>query len=276
MSFGVFVFVFLVGWVVSKLRKEKDNDDEEEMASEPETPTSFYLPPIDYLLEIFDYNVDENRVYGQQEKFTWPLITSVLENVSETAGELLDCVGFAPDKGTEEDEDSDKDDDEDAETETENQSKPKLGRELPYTYANLVKNLSLIFMFGLASPLVGWIGCIGLLCRWLALSFLAERFDKKRKARGEDQIKTDAQGIPFRCIVLVVICNVGFFATAALLSGISVEGEGGGIMLSFLLIISISLISYMTYLAKSDYRRVRREREEDMRGSATEPLISLA
>lgn len=78
-----------------------------------------------------------------------------------------------------------------------------------------MKNISLIFTFGLASPLVGWIGCVGLLCRWLALFFLAERFEEKTKG---EEVKTDAEGIPFRCIVLVVFCNIGFFGTAAILA----------------------------------------------------------
>ncbi|GMH85663.1 hypothetical protein TrST_g3624 [Triparma strigata] len=87
----------------------------------------------------------------------------------------------------------------------------KYGRELPFIYANLVKNIALIFTFG------------------GALSFLAERFEEKVKERGAQVIKTDAQGILFRCIVLVVICNVGFFGAAAIIAGINVEeGEAGG------------------------------------------------
>ena len=74
----------------------------------------------------------------------------------------------------------------------------KYGRELPFIYANLVKNIALIFTFGLASPLTAWIGSVGILFRWLALSFLAERFEEKVKERGAQVIKTDAQGIPFR------------------------------------------------------------------------------
>ena len=154
--------------------------------------------------------------------------------------------------------------------------KHKLGRYLAFTYANLVKNVALIFTFGLASPLTAWIGCLGMLCRWLALSFLAERFNEKKKLKGEDSIRTDAQSIPFRCIVLVVICNIGFFSTAAILSGISVDGDNGGTTFAFLAAMAIMLISYMTYLAKSDYMRVRRERETGTKGNLTEPLLSLA
>lgn len=43
--------------------------------------------------------------------------------------------------------------------------------------------------------------------------------------------QTDAQGISFGCIILVVICNVGFFDSAAILAGVNVGGEekGGGL-----------------------------------------------
>ncbi|GMH80680.1 hypothetical protein TL16_g08648 [Triparma laevis f. inornata] len=72
------------------------------------------------------------------------------------------------------------------------------------------------------------IGCIGILFRWLALSFLAGRYEKKTE--GED-VKTDAQSIPSRCIVLVVICNVGFFGSAALRPDSTWEKKrkGGGL-----------------------------------------------
>ena len=58
--------------------------------------------------------------------------------------------------------------------------------------------ISSIFSFGMASPLTAWIGCVEILLRWLALSFLAERFEEKVKERGAQAIKTDAQGISFR------------------------------------------------------------------------------
>ena len=112
--------------------------------------------------------------------------------------------------------------------ETEKKNTVKYGRELPYTYANLVKNIALVFTFSLASSFTAWIGCIEILFRWLALSFLAERYEKKTE--GKD-VKTDAQSIPFRCIVLVVICNVGFFGTAALRPDSTWEKKrkGGGL-----------------------------------------------
>ncbi|GMH70451.1 hypothetical protein TL16_g05412 [Triparma laevis f. inornata] len=223
-----------------------------------------------------------HRIFGQQEKYTWLLLVRIFDGVSKKAGEALDCLGFATDKKENEDDD---DDEEDEEAGTKHLH--KLGRELPYTYANLVKNTPLIFTFGLASPLVGWTGCIGLLCRWLAISFLAERFDKKRNTELLPEIKTDAQGIPFRSIVMVVICNIVFFATAALLSGIDIglglgdaewraNGESeisGGTTLAMLAVMIVSLVSYMAYLARIEYKRKREERERD---SLREPLLSLA
>ncbi|GMH74462.1 hypothetical protein TrLO_g15840 [Triparma laevis f. longispina] len=118
---------------------------------------------------------------------------------------------------------------------------PEYGEDLPYTYANLVKNIALGFTFGLASSLTAWIGCIGILFRWLALSFLVERFEKKTEGKA---VKTDAQSIPFRCIVLVVICNVSFFGTAAILAGVTVgeEEKGGGVWTVLVLAVMVGAL----------------------------------
>ncbi|GMH74141.1 hypothetical protein TL16_g06381 [Triparma laevis f. inornata] len=229
---GVFAFVFLVGWGATKLRKEEGK----ETALENEI-TWFYLPNVDYLLEFFDYNVDEDRVFGRKN-YTWPLLESVHDGAEKKVGVSMDRLGFAKGnfdgglksiiddfKLTEETFDEEKI--ENKIEETVKKKTVKYGQELPYTYANLVKNVALIFTFGLACSVTAWIGCIGILFRWLALSFLAERYKKKTEGK---EVKTDAQSIPFRCIVLlVVICNIGFFGTAALMAGVNVgEDERGG------------------------------------------------
>ncbi|GMH50697.1 hypothetical protein TrLO_g9562 [Triparma laevis f. longispina] len=175
----------------------------------------------------------------------------------EKAGVVMDRLGFAKgnfDGGlksiiddfrlTEEIFDEEKIEKKIEETETKNAV--KYGHEIPYTYANLIKNLALIFTFGLASSFTAWIGCIGILFRWLALSFLAKRYQKKMEERGEQESETDAQGIPFRCIVLVVICNFGFFATLALLAGVTVGEEekgGGGWTVVFSAVMIVALVS---------------------------------
>ncbi|GMI14789.1 hypothetical protein TrVE_jg8997 [Triparma verrucosa] len=257
--------------------EEGQKEEEADHAKEERSParsfaawSSSYLPSVDYLLEFFDYNVDEDRVFGQKN-YTWPLQERVQFGARKKFGEALDRLGFA--KGNFSFDGSLKSVIDDfrltEETFDEERAakgslkgrigegvigegglgkgvigkgglgegvigkgglgegirrgataaggerkipKPfKYGRELPFIYANLVKNIALIFTFG------------------GALSFLAERFEEKVKERGTQVIKTDAQGIPFRCIVLVVICNVGFFGAAAIIAGINVEeGEAGG------------------------------------------------
>ena len=255
-SFGTFVLVFLGGWMATKFRKEQ-----EAPASSTTEPNWFYLPPIDYLLEIFDYNVNEERVFGR-ENHTWPLRERASEIAMEKIGAILDKIGFAKgnfDGGLR----SVIDDfrlteetlgEEEKVKKVTEESKPsekvhpvKYGRELPYTYANLVKNISLIFTFGLASPLAAWIGCIGILFRWLALSFLAERYNKITE--GKNNVKTDAQGIPFRCIVLVVFCNVGFFATAALLAGFHLDFDDGLLIGVFLVVMVVALVLQILVLS---------------------------
>ncbi|GMH48450.1 hypothetical protein TL16_g00291 [Triparma laevis f. inornata] len=203
---GVFAFVFLAGWGATKLRKEGGG----ETAVKSET-TWFYIPNVDYLLEFFDYNVDEDRVFGQKN-YSWPLKESIKDRAKKAVGALLTTLGFA--KGnfdgdlksviddfrlTEETFDEEKIEKiEENKTDATKPQPPEYGEVLPYTYANLVKNIALVFTFGLVSSATAWIGCLGILFRWLALSFLAERYEKKMEERGEDESETDAQGIQVR------------------------------------------------------------------------------
>jgi hypothetical protein len=52
------------------------------------------------------------------------------------------------------------------------------------------------------------------------MSYLAERWRRKEEEGGRGGLVTDAQGLPFRCVVLVVVCVLAFFGTAAVLSGV--------------------------------------------------------
>ena len=92
----------------------------------------------------------------------------------------------------------------------------------------------MILTFGIAAPPLAWVGCVGVFIRWLTLSYLAERFENKLKERGEPQVKTDAQGVPFRCVLLVAFSSalfVGFTAIwhwARVLIGEDTDGGGKG------------------------------------------------
>ncbi|GMI44505.1 hypothetical protein TrCOL_g4368 [Triparma columacea] len=206
LSAGVFLFVFLVGWGASKLRKEDDAEEEEEQTMVPEASESFYLPPINYLLDTFNYNIDEDRVFGQQENFKWPLKSSVMGWISNSASSLLDWLGFAKSnvddplyksmddfvleeelEDGEEEGEMKKEEDTASEIDLETsaaKTKQNFGRYLPYTYANFVKNIALIFTFGLASPCTALIGSIGLLCRLLSLLSCQEIYGEEESTRG--------------------------------------------------------------------------------------------
>ena len=110
------------------------------------------------------------------------------------------------------------------------------------------------------------------MCRWLALSFLAERYEKKLKDKGEEPVKTDAQGIPFRCIMLNVFCNVGFFSTAAIIAGMDVdkdENSGGLWTPVFLGVMIVMLVTQIIVLGGGGWRnivdRLKKERTEKSR-----------
>ncbi|GMI01481.1 hypothetical protein TrLO_g4932 [Triparma laevis f. longispina] len=267
---GVFALIILLGWGATRLRPPQEEE-------EIETEEWLYVPSIDYLLEVFDYNINEDRVFGQLNH-SWPLEESVRSGIERKLGDAMDWAGVA--KGnfdrdlsnviddfrlTEEAFGEEKDNapvavEKPAKVDEDNVKKFKYGHVLPFVYANFIKNVCLIFTFGLASPLVAWIGCGGLLCWWLAFSFIAERWEAKSEERaknGQAEIKSDAQGIPFRCIVLVVVCNMGFIAAASLLAQVdSDEDKVTGWPVVLLVVMLVSLCSQMIYLGCGD--RLRR------------------
>ncbi|GMH86169.1 hypothetical protein TL16_g10459 [Triparma laevis f. inornata] len=88
-SAGVFVIMFFVGWGTTKLRREEDGE-----TVEGEESKWFYLPNVHYLLEFFDYNVDEDRVFGRKN-YTWPFRERGSEVAMEKVGVIMDHLGFA-------------------------------------------------------------------------------------------------------------------------------------------------------------------------------------
>ncbi|GMI20254.1 hypothetical protein TeGR_g8291 [Tetraparma gracilis] len=218
---GVFSAFLLAGWLLRKLAPT---------VASP-TPPWFYPPNVDYLLDLFDFNVDEDRLLGQKATYTWPLQDRFWEHVKGFASSALDFLGFARgnfaseydgliDDAFRDGPEEEEDDEEEAAPLYRND---RFGRYLPFAYANLVKTTALILTFGLAAPLTAWVGCLGLLARWLTMSYLAERW--RRKEDEEGGLVTDAQGLPFRCVVLVVACVLAFFGTAAVLSGVGGEAS---------------------------------------------------
>ena len=94
------------------------------------------------------------------------------------------------------------------------------------------------------------------MCRWLALSFLAERYQKKMKDKGEEPAKTDAQGIPFRCIMLIAFCNVGFFGTAIIIAGMDGMDRSGLWAPVFLGVMIVMLVAQIKVLSGGGWRNV--------------------
>ncbi|GMI26253.1 hypothetical protein TeGR_g351 [Tetraparma gracilis] len=221
-AIAVFSAFVLAVWLLKKLAPT---------AASP-SPSWAYLPPVDYLLDLFDYNFDEDRLLGQKATYTWPLQDRFSEHVQGFGSIALDFLGFARGNFASEYDglidDAFRNDEEDDNEEGEEEPAPlyrkdRFGRDLPFAYANLVKTTALILTFGLAAPLTAWVGCLGLLARWLTLSYLAERWRRKEDEGGG--LVTDAQGLPFRCVVLVVVCVLAFFGTAAVLSGVGGEAS---------------------------------------------------
>lgn len=117
----VFIFLFLVGWAaktydffrlvfdwLTKPRKEEGGVGKNGRTGSKRfyipsvhsikffdsEAARFYIPSIDYALEFFDYNIDEERVFGQGNH-TWPLMERVEEVARENFGAILDLLGFS-------------------------------------------------------------------------------------------------------------------------------------------------------------------------------------
>jgi len=99
------------------------------------------------------------------------------------------------------------------------------GRDLAKVYAELTKTLAIALTFGLASPVICFVACIGLCCRAHTLRYLVMKWDK-RVANGEVEEKmTEGQCLPWSCVKFILGSTVVFFSVAAILSGV---GESGG------------------------------------------------
>ena len=121
-----------------------------------------------------------------------------------------------------------------------------------------------------------------MLVRWLTISYLAERW--KRKEEESERVVTDAQGLPFRCVVLVVACVITFFGTATVLS---VERRGGEFVgegvsrwtLVTLGIMAALLIAQMSRIAGETVTKARAESRARQRSEETglrEPLVDVS
>jgi hypothetical protein len=88
-------------------------------------------------------------------------------------------------------------------------------------YSDLVRTLATALTFGLVSPLISFVSAVGLLVRFTSVAFLVKIFTDRADNGEVERRTTDAQGLPFRCTVLIVATSMGFFAGAAALGGVS-------------------------------------------------------
>jgi len=99
-----------------------------------------------------------------------------------------------------------------------------------------------------------------------------------RQEKGEIEFrKTDAQGIPFRCILLVVFFVLGFFATPALITGFQNrddEESDGGLVCGLVATSCLLLIGQMAAMKWLSSKRNVNNNEND--NERAEPLLEQA
>ena len=191
---------------------------------------SFFIPPPDFLNDIFGYNFDEGMLLGDKAAAAkWPLLEYLKSKMSNLVSQMLDVI-LEKEKETKDDDAAENDDEEEVKEEEEEPEEPvtnRIGRDLPSTYAEFVKILAISLTFGLVSPMIGFVAAIGICCRSFTLAYFVHIWEL-RQEKGEIEFrKTDAQGIPIRCIMLVVFFVLGFFVTPALITGYHNRDEKG-------------------------------------------------
>jgi len=255
------------------LRRESLDGDEEVKEEEEHTPTSsFYLPNLDFCLDIFGYNFDEEMLLnGKESGGHWPLYEHASGRVAGIGTYVMDLVFKEKEKANDEgwivtdeageEEQVEGDELNDVSNIQEELEEPLVkkkhmhnsfahhlktaalvalygglgpmveiahvssGRDLAKVYAELTKTLAIALTFGLASPVICFVACIGICCRAHTLRYLVMKWDK-RVASGEVEEKmTEGQSLPWSCVKFILGSTVVFFSVAAILSGV---GESGG------------------------------------------------
>ena len=183
-------------------------------------------------------------------------------------------------KETKEDDAGEEDDEEEEEEEPEEHATNRIGRDLPSTYAEFVKILAISLSFGLVSPMIGFVAAIGICCRSFTLAYFVHIWEL-RQEKGEIEFrKTDAQGIPICCIMLVVFFVLEFFATPALITGFqnNDEEESNGGLVYGLVAASFLLLVGQVVAMKWISSRTRTENniDNDNDIERAEPLLEQA
>jgi len=244
---------------------------------------SFFIPPPDFLNDIFGCNFDEDMLLGDKAAAAkWPLLEYLKSKMSNLVSQMLDVI-LEKEKETKDDDAAENDDEEEVKEEEEEPEEPvtnRIGRDLPSTYAEFVKILAISLTFGLVSPMIGFVAAIGICCRSFTLAYFVHIWEL-RQEKGEIEFrKTDAQGIPICCIMLVVFFVLEFFATPALITGFqnNDEEESNGGLVYGLVAASFLLLVGQVVAMKWISSRTRTENniDNDNDIEKAEPLLEQA
>ncbi|GMI55273.1 hypothetical protein ScalyP_jg4982 [Parmales sp. scaly parma] len=231
---------------------QREGEKEEEEHQEDETKKSsifYYLPNLDFCLDIFGYNFDEEMLLnGKESGGHWSLYEQASGRVAGIGTYIMDLVFKEEEVEVEVEMEGEVGEEGVKHHEPHNSFAHHLktaslvvlygglgpmveiahvssGRDLAKVYAELTKTLAIALTFGLASPVICFVACIGICCRAYTLRYLIMKWDK-RVASGEVEEKmTEGQSLPWSCVKFVLGSTVVFFSVAAILSGV---GESSG------------------------------------------------
>jgi len=205
----------------------------------------YYLPNLDFCLDIFGYNFDEEMLLnGKESGGHWPLYEHASGSVTRIGKYMLDLVFKEKEGEGEVEEEGGVNHHHEPHNSFAHHLKTAAlvalygglgpmveiahvssGRDLAKVYAELTKTLAIALTFGLASPVICFVACVGICCRAYTLRYLVMKWDK-RVANGEVEEKmTEGQSLPWNCVKFILGSTVVFFSVAAILSGVGESGE---------------------------------------------------
>ena len=129
--------------------------------------------------------------------------------------------------------------------------------------------------------MIGFVAAMGISCRSFALAYFVHVWELRRE-KGEIEFrKTDAQGIPIRCIMLVVFFLLGFFATPALIAGFqNSDGKksNGGLVYGLVAASFVLLIGQVVAMdwISSKTRTENNSDNDSVANDTTQPLMDRA
>jgi hypothetical protein len=282
----------VTGGLLKLLRKKKEDQELDENAATENVDKAqqswWWLPPVEYLLDVFGYNFDEEMLFGNKRcAGSWPLKDAIAEAVQRFGSRILDNFGFARGDHLDDDQlreafnsaeydEEEVDEGEGAESnhelhdeDSEKPAKsPQQGRDLANTYADLIKNFGVALTYGLANPMIALFAATGIVVRAFALSFLVKMWNDRVKSGELEARKTDAQGIPFRCIISVAAATVMFFSSAAIVSGVAAAGDDDGSSPTYVFVtLGVCALLLLLQMSALDARKVYKKCIEQLRAA---------